>query len=305
MQAVAKKLWRSAAARVMHDPSARRVLRTLAQSGRLPRSVWKRLPIVEDPFVVMLDGQCSFRYHPAPGDMIARSLYWRGLRDWEADTMAVFIPLAKQARFFVDVGANTGPYTMVALAANADLSALAYEPVPRIYGRLAANVDVNGFGLRCKPKMLAVSSACGKTQLNVPRSALPSSASLAKDGFRKIAGELVDVEVTTLDADVPSGTPVDLVKIDVEGFEHEVLAGMGRILHESRPVVICECNPDGPYRQVEAILREHRYRFVHLREQGLVVTDAIVPDAEERYRNFACVPAEDHARLSLVTGSAR
>ena len=48
----------------------------------------------------------------------------------------------------------------------------------------------------------------------------------------------VNVQVTALDSfDIPN---VDLIKIDVEGFETRVLLGAWRLIHECRPMIMCE-----------------------------------------------------------------
>lgn len=51
---------------------------------------------------------------------------------------------------------------------------------------------------------------------------------------------VLEVEAVSLDGWFPSGEPVHFVKIDVEGAEGSVLAGMRRLLRESRPVVAVE-----------------------------------------------------------------
>jgi hypothetical protein len=54
----------------------------------------------------------------------------------------------------------------------------------------------------------------------------------------------LEVRAVSLDDYLPSGEPVQLVKIDVEGAEALVLAGMRRLLRESRPVVLVEFHDD-------------------------------------------------------------
>ena len=48
------------------------------------------------------------------------------------------------------------------------------------------------------------------------------------------------VRVRAIALDDVEGPPPALVKIDVEGAELEVLAGMSRLLREARPLVVCE-----------------------------------------------------------------
>lgn len=299
----AKSLARALARRLLRAGMAvepvRRPLRRLAHAGWLPRAVWQRLPVTGELSVALPDGG-SFVYHAVPEDVIGRALYWRGVLDWEGSTVVPFLRLARTARRFLDIGANTGVYTLLACAANPALTAMAYEPVPRVYRCLLGNVARNGLGQRCTVRNLAVSSRREPVTLHVPLSALPLSASLARGGFRGMAGELIEIEATTVDDETAGGPAVDLMKIDVEGFEDQVLAGMARTLAADRPVIVCECNPDGPYQAVEALVASHGYVFFHLRAPAPRAVPHIVPDPTEHHRNYLLVPAEHAARVATV-----
>lgn len=320
MKAAVKHALRRLIHRSMGIEPVRQSVRSLAHAGLVPREVWTRLPIMEDTFAVALPHGASFLYRARPGDAIGHAFYWCGLDAWEATTIRVFLVLARQARMFLDIGANTGAYTLIACAQNPLIRVRAYEPVPRVFERLVDNLAVNGFDTRCTARQVALSDvpddAPGTIELHVPHSLMPSSASLAKDGFRDIRGEIIEVEVTSADRDTAAGAagelavelpvdlPIDLVKIDVEGFEHRVLAGMSRILSEDRPVIVCECNPDGPCDEVEALLRARDYVFFHLCEPGPMLRPSIEPDPEERYRNYACGPAERKDTRAALLGLA-
>lgn len=304
MNAKARHVLRRLVHAGMRVSPLRRGVRRLTHAGLVPDKVWHRLPVVDDTFTVALPGGGAFRYRAWPGDAIGRAFYWRGVASWEASTIRVFLELAARSRLFLDIGANTGAYSLLACARNPAIRAIAYEPVPRVYERLVENIELNALGQRCVARQVAISDHQGTTRLHVPHSLIPSSASLARDGFRGIAGELIDVDVTTADRDTEGEEPVDLVKIDVEGFEHHVLAGMPRILGKHRPVIICECNPDGPHREMEALLGPHEYAYFHLRGHGPVRQAHIEPDVQELHRNYACVPAEDAATLALFDSLA-
>jgi len=99
---------------------------------------------------------------------------------------------------------------------------------------------------------------------------------------------VIEVETTTIDNAVGVDDRVDLVKIDVEGFEDKVLLGMNGVLRTSKPDLVIECNVDGPYKAVQAILASHSYLFYHLRKGGPEVVEKIRPDPREEDRNFLC-----------------
>lgn len=265
----------------------RPTLLALARTRLLPKAVWKRLPI-DRTFRVRLPDGADFRYAAVAAEDIGRGLYWRGLSGFEHETSRVFYDLAARARVVLDIGAHTGLYTLLACAANPRAHVVAFEPVPELFRRLAAQVKLNGWEQRCRLLDRAVSDESGSAQLHLPHGALPTSASLNLEGFRGCDGALIPVELTTVDAVCADEETVDLVKIDVEGFEDAVLRGMQRTLSRFRPAIVVECNPDGPFREVERILIGHGYRFRHLRADGPVEVDRIVPDVSERYRNFLC-----------------
>ncbi|MGB0424622.1 MAG: FkbM family methyltransferase [Flavobacteriales bacterium] len=50
----------------------------------------------------------------------------------------------------------------------------------------------------------------------------------------------IEVKTQTLDAILPEGTPIDLIKIDVEGAELQVLKGARSIIKSNQPLVIFE-----------------------------------------------------------------
>lgn len=269
------------------SPVLREPLLRMARMGALPDAVWKRLPVERTFRVDSVDG-ASFVYRSTPEDVIGRRLYWKGGESWEPETIGVFARLARRAQWVLDVGANTGLFSLIACAANPNVSVMAFEPVPSTHQRLSENIALNGWSGRVQLHAEAVADRTGLAKLHIPAEGLPSSASLHAAGFRGQEGRLVEVAVTTIDHACPAGAHVDLAKIDVEGFEDKVLLGMTRVLHDSRPMLVIECNPDGPFGEVEAILRSFGYHFYHLREDGPVPVERIEPDPRERSRNFLC-----------------
>ncbi len=266
---------------------ARLPLLALSRMGLLPSFVWRRL-WVDGDFVLELSTEHRFRYRSTYGDTIGNSLYWKGITSYEYETVAVFYELARQSRVVLDIGANTGLYTLIGCVANPQVRVFAFEPVPHIFKRLVSNIELNGWQNRCDARAEAVTDFVGTTRVHVPYGNLPTWSSLNPEGFRDSPGSLLDVPAITVDELCWGKQRVDLVKIDVEGFEDRVLIGMRHVLKESAPTIILEANPDGPLKLIDEILSAHGYRFFLIRPEGIIPIRRIIPDANDIFRNVLC-----------------
>ncbi|MEZ5322865.1 MAG: FkbM family methyltransferase [Microthrixaceae bacterium] len=188
----------------------------------------------------------------------------------------------------VDVGANAGLMSVVAAAAGAEV--IAFEPVPRSRAWTLDNLARNALTDKVDLRPQAVSDSTGVASFHIPAGGAPSSASLGSEGFRGLDGEVVEVEVTTLDA---AGLPgeIALIKVDVEGHEHEVLRGAERTIEQSRPQLILEVNHDGPWRAIDEWLAAHDYRAQRLDGSARWVT-SVRTLRSDRFRNLWCMPVE-------------
>ncbi|GEM_PF-1427740 len=147
------------------------------------------------------------------------------------------LPLLTEGATFVDVGANVGLYTVAAARAVGPTGhVVALEPTPGVAEVLRQNVQLNGLleAGTVDVHELAVGAAPGAANLAV-HSSDSGHNTLFTDG--RATGE-VPVDVLPLDALVPVGTRVDVVKVDVEGAELAVLEGMRRIAEENPAIVV-------------------------------------------------------------------
>lgn len=292
---VLREAWRDAAKTVLlyavtKNPLIGRPLLRAARSGRLPERVFSKLPAA-GVFTVSVGDGASFRYAATRDDGIGRYLYWRGLdwrglAAWESATTRMFFAAARRARIVVDVGANTGIYTLLACAASPHCRVVAFEPVPRVFRRLEENIALNGWQGRCEARCEAIADRDGVVPFHIPQVRLPRSASLHPDGFRGWRGVLVELPVRRLDDALPSHRSVDLVKIDVEGFEDSVLRGMTGILSQSAPDLIVECLPDGPLAEIEATVRRFSYRLYQVTRSGPVPRERLVASDDPHEWNY-------------------
>jgi FkbM family methyltransferase len=135
----------------------------------------------------------------------------------EFDDMGFVLHFLRPADLFVDVGANIGAYTVLAGGAIGS-NVIAFEPAPSTYRSLVANIQLNGLTGR----VVAHNLALGKEE-----GVLRMSAGLGTENAVQLSGNNADsisVKVSSLDRVLGQSEPV-LLKMDVEGFETEVLRG--------------------------------------------------------------------------------
>ncbi len=268
----------------------RRAVRSLVRALPLPDPLLQRLP-VEGPFSFEAYGR-EFTYSAGLNDGVGRALFWRRTEDYEPETLPVLVEYLRRAGTFLDVGANTGVFSLIALAVNPQISVHAFEPAAAVFDALQANVRANGAAERVTCNRVAVGSHVGSVPLHVPTETW-GNARLGTEGFRGLEGHVEQVASTTLDAYVDAcGLKVDVIKVDVEGLEHRVLEGAGNTLRQQRPTIVCECLPEADVTRIESIVRDCDYRAHHLVAAGPRPVEHVVPDGTDRFKNFLFLPLE-------------
>lgn len=226
-------------------------------------------------------------------DQIVRDVRAQGWAAYERPLPQVLAAVARRSRgAFWDVGANTGFYTLLALACGRHLTAQAFEPFPPAAEALAANLAINRIGRRARLVRAAVGSETGSAELWLPPAehGLIETSSSLSPAFKETHSGSVTVSVTRLDDHpVGRGRP-SILKVDVESLEHVVLGGAGAVLRRFRPLVFLEVLPKGDITALEAIRREHGYTDIRLRPDGTVAGDPVRFD--EDAWNHLLVPDE-------------
>jgi FkbM family methyltransferase len=185
-----------------------------------------------------------------PGMTGATGNIYCGLHEFE--DMGFVLHFLRPGDLFVDIGANIGSYTILASAAGA--STISFEPVPATFEALLDNIHLNRLVTRVDARNKAVGRASGELEMIADQDTTNQALS-TEDQY---TGKAIRVPVVALDEALQDKSP-KLIKIDVEGFETEVLAGATTILaNPSLRAVVMELNGSGArYGFDESTLHRH------------------------------------------------
>jgi FkbM family methyltransferase len=188
--------------------------------------------------------------------------YFAGVM-YEPGATAAMCAVLKPGSVFVDVGANTGYFSVLAGLLVGPLGrVVAFEPNPDVRARLERHLELNGL----TDRVVVSDAALGSREQNDARFYI--SCCDSNDGLSSLSRSAVgfgsgalrteittSVRVRTFDAvaeQLGLGR-IDLMKVDVEGGEYDVFAGMSRTLAACPPSrIICETPPDSDTARVLA-----------------------------------------------------
>jgi len=203
----------------------------------------------------------------------------------------------------VDVGANTGFYSLLALATGASY-VHAFEPVAEIADILRANAQMSELMAQLSVYEIALGETQATLDLYFPDAShglVETSASLNK-AFRKRHAGVRQVTVQRLDEvltdDVLSrGSALDapvLVKIDVETHEPAVLNGATAWWQRIRPALVCEVLPGCDVGFFESFAAAYDYVHYALGPDGVQANNCVI--AHENFRDHLFLPRSDLQR---------
>jgi FkbM family methyltransferase len=225
-------------------PAYDRVLATVARRRGLERTI---------------NGSDRFRLSPASRGFIADS--------YEPAVWARVMREVRAVDEVAEVGASFGLYALAFAGRVGDAGHVtAFEPDPQSAAALEANVAVNGWQKRITVIEAVVGNMCGQVRFAASRGM--ESRIETRSGS---ADGVITAPMVTLDSALPARR-IDVVKVDVEGFEYQVLQGARNVLTDERRrprAIVIEVHP---FAWAEADTTSARFLGL-LDECGFVVED--------------------------------
>src|SRR5690349_805303 len=135
------------------------------------------------PFGIMtvrLKSGVSFKMATNETSSVTKLLFWNGADQYEYT--AVFENLIKRCRVFIDVGANTGYYSLLASTTNTKIQTFSLEPASAPLHYLQENITINHLESRIKSFELALSDKQGHVEFYEVEDQQRTKPSLAGSG---------------------------------------------------------------------------------------------------------------------------
>jgi FkbM family methyltransferase len=220
--------------------------------------------------------------------------------EWESGESAEFRRLVRPGDTVIDVGANIGWYTLLSSSLVGPLGrVIAFEPAPPSLELLRKNVAANR-AANVVVESKALSDKRGSITLHI-NAVNRGHHSVLVDSEQEGA---VEVEMLPLDEYLRGrSAEIGLIKIDVEGAEGLVLAGMKEILSKRLPrTLIVEFTPSDVRRtgiDPEDLLRRVLGDGYHMRTLD-VYSGASIPMDEAAAIRLSRLMEADHAHLDLI-----
>lgn len=150
------------------------------------------------------------------------------------DELEFFRAYLKPGDTVVDVGANIGETVLTeSLAVGNSGRVIAFEPHPRTFGFFRQNLELNQVR-NVEAHNLGLGEKAGTVSFSDNK----------RDDMNRVDGDTsgLQVRIDRLDNCVPPSGPVELLKVDVEGYEKFVLAGATDLLKRTRCVYFEVCS---------------------------------------------------------------
>lgn len=214
----------------------------------------------------------------------------------------ILLELGKNAKRFFDIGANMGFYSLALAIENPSLSVISFEPQPSVFQKMQKNIELNGLQQRIRLVNMGLGHQAGELTMYIPKFTGTGGASFKN--LHEDEGEAREIRVPVETLDTVETDLVDLIKIDVEGFELNVISGAYGLVTQYRPTIMAELlrkwmKPFGHTPQMFLDkLTSLNYRCFAINRENLIEIDQI--DEETTETNFIFVHQDRSNHLDIV-----
>ena len=200
-------------------------------------------------------------------DHIANQIRAQGLGSYERPLPDLLVWIARSSScVMLDVGANTGLYSILVAAANPAAKVYAFEPLQSVRTLLKVNLGLNDrLSDRIGVYETGVSNHAGEIEFfeTINDQGLVTTSSTLESQHAESVGNFrrQTIRTITLDGWMEEHAPksVDLIKIDVEGHEYAAIGGARKLIQRFRPMITIEVLGGSRTGPIEDMIFEEDY----------------------------------------------
>ncbi len=146
----------------------------------------------------------------------------------------------KAGDIVLDIGANIGLHTILLAKITGNSGQVhAFEPIPSIYTQLEKSIEKNNIK-NIRVEKFALGEKQEELDININLGCVASSSILDKD----VSNMTTNIKIQVKALDSLNLQKVDFIKLDVEGYEWNVIAGGMNTIKRYKPTIIFEYSPD-------------------------------------------------------------
>ena len=160
---------------------------------------------------------------------------------FESEMLDAFMVYVKEGMTFVDIGANIGQHSLfVSRLVGENGNVISFEPIPRLYQQFKRSVEANNM-----KNVNIINAGCGNKEetldIYMDKSNMGASSVIKPDTRSKLTK--TSIHIIKPEEILLSYKKIDVMKIDVEGFEYNVLTGLEKVIERDKPIIFLEYSP--------------------------------------------------------------
>lgn len=236
--------------RFLTTPSVLREQKFLLKNFK--KSLFKNVQIGENNFYLLLD--------PEKGG-VDSMLFLN--KPYEEGVTKILLKYLNENSFFIDIGANIGLFTNLGASICKNGKVFAFEPIKKLYNQNLKSIEKNKFN-----NIELFNFACGSKNERSEINVFPNSigcSSLVRDQISMVGLNTRSfkekIYVKKLDDLIKNIKKIDLIKMDIEGFEYFAFLGMKKLLKKFKPKIIFEYSPS-LYESIEVGMSKKILQFL-------------------------------------------
>ena len=265
----------------------------ITDGKRLLLNLTKDLITPED-LIAVFETKYQFRLKANLANPEHQYLYFYGTHD-ERYVVTKLLKIIKPGDICWDIGANIGFYTCLLASRVEDTGAVvAFEPALRTCGYLCENISLNQF-TNVTVVNKGLSDSVEQRHLYYAEAGLAEGTASLKYANGRAASERVTLN--TIDNLIGELPVPDFIKIDVEGYQLEVLRGGEHCLKTHAPLLMAELKDVGEtnramFEEIENYVADLGYQLYEIRKYSLRRCEKL---SDTPKRNFFLVKERSRA----------